>query len=82
MPWGLALAPRTRTHLAFEITDPAGTSRYEWRPGDPTTFPLHLRAGENLVTLRCVEPPAPVTPGGDTREVMLGIRGYSVVPHG
>ena len=67
-------------HVSFEITDAAGTSRYEWRPDLPRKFPLHLLAGENLVTVRCTEPPLPVSPHGDPREVMLQIRGYSVAP--
>lgn len=78
----VGIGPRAphQDRISFEITDAAGTSQYEWRPGDATKFPLHLRAGENLVTVRCTEPPVPASPDGDQRDVMLQIRGYSVGP--
>jgi hypothetical protein len=76
----LGIGPRAphQNLIAFEITDPSGTHRYEWAPGGSRSFPVHLNAGENLVSVRCLESPLPAPAGGDQRETMFQIRGYSV----
>lgn len=67
---GPSLGGKPAAHVA--VTDADGTHSVEIITGT-SSLPIALAAGDNAVVLRCLDTPVPLTPGGDQRELMLGI---------
>ena len=76
---GVGPSSPDKARIAVEITDAEGTHTAEVSAG-VHSLPLSLALGENAVKLRCLGTPQPGLHNGDSRELMLGIKGPAVSP--